>query len=143
MRLALAQAELAAAAGEVPVGAVVVQNGQLIASAHNQTRSLIDPTAHAELRATQLAARALGTERLVDCSLICTLEPCAMCVGAIVHARLATLIFAAKEPKTGACGSAFDLLSDPAHGRKISLIQGDLAAESIMLLQQFFATKRL
>lgn len=142
MRQALAQAQLALASGEVPVGAVLVRNGDCIASAHNQTRELNDPTAHAEVRVLQAAARAVGNERLPDCTLICTLEPCVMCVGALVHARISSLVFAANEPKTGACGSAFDLLSDPAHGRKIDLVKGVMAQESIALLQQFFSTRR-
>ena len=142
MRQALAQAQLAMESGEVPVGAVIVHNGECIASAHNQTRQLNDPTAHAEVRVMQKAAQVMGNARLLDCTLICTLEPCVMCVGALVHARIASLIFAASEPKTGACGSAFDLLSDPAHGRKISLVKGVMAPESIALLQQFFSTKR-
>ena len=128
--------------GEVPVGAVLVRNGELIASAHNQTRANLDPTAHAEVRVLQKAAQALGNERLFDCTLICTLEPCVMCVGALMQARICCLIFGANEPKTGACGSAFDLLSDPAHGRKIELVQGVLADDSRKLLQNFFSAKR-
>jgi tRNA(adenine34) deaminase len=121
---------------------VLVRNGELIASAHNQTRTLVDPTAHAEVRVLQKAAQVLRNERLIDCTLVCTLEPCAMCVGALVHARIACLIFGANEPKTGACGSAFDLLSDPAHGRKIELVQGVLAGDSAILMQKFFSAKR-
>ncbi len=142
MRCALAQAKLAYELGEVPVGAVLVRNGELIASAHNQTRTMVDPTAHAEVRVLQKAAHVLRNERLLDCTLVCTLEPCAMCVGALMQARIACLIFGANEPKTGACGSAFDLLSDPAHGREIELVRGVLAEDSALLMQKFFSDKR-
>ena len=142
MRQALTQAQLALDSGEVPVGALIVRNGECIARAFNQTRSLHDPTAHAEVRALQKAAQALGNERLLDCTLICTLEPCVMCVGALIHARINALIIGANEPKTGACGSAFDLLSDPAHGRKVDLVKGVLANESAALLRQFFSSRR-
>jgi tRNA(adenine34) deaminase len=142
MRAALAQAELALEAGEVPVGAVIVQGEQIIAQAHNQTRSNKDPTAHAELIALRQAALLLANERLLGCTLVCTLEPCAMCVGAIVHARVERLVFAAPEPKTGACGSAFDLLSDPAHNHRVHVERGVLQEESSALLRRFFSDKR-
>jgi tRNA(adenine34) deaminase len=143
MKAALAQAQLAFAADEVPIGCVIVYNGQIIASAHNQTRALHDPTAHAEILAIRQASSVMQSERLSDCTLICTLEPCAMCVGAMIHARLDALIFAALEPKTGACGSAFDLLSDPAHNHRISSERGVLAEHSTTLLQRFFKEKRM
>jgi tRNA(adenine34) deaminase len=143
MRTALAQAEMAFAADEVPIGCVIVRDDQIITAAHNQTRQRHDPTAHAEILAIRAASDVLRSERLIDCTLICTLEPCAMCVGAIVHARLDRLIFAATEPKTGACGSAFDLLSDPAHNHRVALERSVMAEESRALLQRFFKDKRM
>jgi tRNA(adenine34) deaminase len=142
MQLALAQAQAAAAAGEVPVGAVLVLENQVVSAAHNQTLQLQDPSAHAEVLALRAAATAVGNHRLLGATLICTLEPCVMCVGALMHARIGRLIFAAREPKTGACGSAFDLLSDPAHGHHVQVEYGLLQAESATLLQQFFQARR-
>jgi tRNA(adenine34) deaminase len=142
MRQALALAQQAQATDEVPVGALIVMQGEILASGFNQTRALSDPTAHAEVLAIRQACAKLGSARLVDAILVCTLEPCAMCVGAMVHARVRTLIYGANEPKTGACGSAFDLLSDPAHNHKIQLQRGVLAQESGALLQHFFASRR-
>ncbi len=143
MRLALDLAERAFAQGEVPVGAIVVLDNQVIGRGFNQSRTLNDPSAHAEILALRDAGQKLTNHRLTGATLICTLEPCAMCVGALVHARVDKLIFAASEPKTGACGSAFDLLSDPAHGHRISLEKGVFADESAQLMRQFFAQRRL
>ena len=143
MRLALDLAERAFAQGEVPVGAIVVLENQVVGRGFNQSRALNDPSAHAEILALRDAGQTLANHRLTGATLICTLEPCAMCVGALVHARIDSLIFAASEPKTGACGSAFDLLSDPAHGHRISLEKGVLADESAQLMRQFFAARRL
>ena len=143
MRLALELAERAFAQGEVPVGALVVLDNQVIGRGYNQSRTLNDPSAHAEILALRDAGQKLANHRLTGATLICTLEPCAMCVGALIHARVDKLIFAASEPKTGACGSAFDLLSDPAHGHRISLEKGVFADESAQLMRQFFAQRRL
>jgi tRNA(adenine34) deaminase len=142
MQLALQQARLAMEQDEVPVGALVVRAGTVIASAHNAVRACKDPSAHAEVLALRKAAEQLGSERLTDCTLICTLEPCVMCVGTMMQARIAELVFAAREPKSGACGSAFDLLSDPAHLHRISVVSDVLKPQSVALLQAFFARKR-
>ena len=142
MREALAQAAKAAAAGEVPVGAVVVSEGRVIARGYNQPIGASDPTAHAEIVALRQAAAALRNYRLPGCELYVTLEPCAMCVGALVHARLARVVFGARDPKTGACGSIVDL---PAiahwnhHGR---FEGGVLAEECAAVLRRFFAERR-
>ena len=142
MRLALELAERALAQDEVPVGAIVVLDNQVIGRGYNQSRTLNDPRAHAEILALRDAARTQRNHRLTGAALICTLEPCVMCVGALVHARIDKLLFAASEPKTGACGSAFDLLSDPAHGHRVALEKGLLANDSIQLMQDFFVRKR-
>ena len=142
MRLALELAERAFEQGEVPVGALVVLDNQVIGSGYNQSRARNDPSAHAEIMALREAGLQQHNHRLIGATLICTLEPCSMCVGALVHARIDTLIFAANEPKTGACGSAFDLLSDPAHGHKISVEKGVFANEAANLMQLFFVAKR-
>ncbi len=143
MRLALELAERAFSQGEVPVGAIVVFDNQVIGRGYNQSRTLNDPSAHAEMLALRDGARTQGNHRLTGATLICTLEPCVMCVGALMHARIDKLLFAASEPKTGACGSRFDLLSDPAHGHRVTLEKGVFANESIQLMQRFFAQKRI
>jgi tRNA(adenine34) deaminase len=142
MQAALALAAQAAQAGEVPIGALVVLDNRIVGRGFNQTRQLHDPSAHAEILAMRSACATLGNERLVGATLICTLEPCVMCVGALLHARIAHLVYGANEPKTGACGSAFDLLSEPAHQHQPTLEKGVLAAESAQLLRQFFAQRR-
>jgi tRNA(adenine34) deaminase len=142
MHQALALAQQALELNEVPIGAIVVAQGVVIGHGFNQVRTRNDPSAHAEILALREAALHQNNYRLTDASLICTLEPCVMCVGALVHARVQTLIFAAPEPKTGACGSAFDLLSDPAHNHQIRVEKGVLAEQSGALLRRFFATKR-
>ena len=142
MRLALELAERAFEQGEVPVGALVVLDNQVIGSGYNQSRARNDPSAHAEIMALREAGLHQHNHRLIGATLVCTLEPCSMCVGALVHARIDTLIFAANEPKTGACGSAFDLLSDPAHGHKITVEKGVFANEAANLMQLFFVAKR-
>ena len=142
MREALAEAAKAAAAGEVPVGAVVVKDGAIIGRGWNRPISTSDPTAHAEIVALREAAARLGNYRLPGCEIYVTLEPCAMCVGALVHARLARIVYGARDPKTGACGSIVDL---PAiahwnhHGR---FEGGVLAAECGDALRRFFADRR-
>ena len=142
MQQALTLARSAFDLGEVPVGALVLMDGQIIGSGTNRTIADADPTAHAEIIALRAAAKHLGNHRLNNAMLVCTLEPCAMCVGALVHARVAKLVYGADEPKTGACGSAFDLLSDPAHGHLVAVEKGLMADASRDLLQQFFRARR-
>lgn len=142
MQEALLLAAQAAAAGEVPVGAVVVKDGTVIGRGYNQPISGADPTAHAEVMAMRDASRATGNYRLVDCDLYVTLEPCVMCAGAIMHARIRRVVFGASDPKTGACGSAIDLFAQPHLNHHAEVSSGFLAAESVALLQNFFATRR-
>ncbi|MFC5510008.1 tRNA adenosine(34) deaminase TadA [Massilia jejuensis] len=142
MRLALAQAELARAAGEVPVGAVVVKDGEVIAVGHNQPIGRHDPTAHAEIVALRLAAGKLGNYRLPGCALYVTLEPCAMCSGAMMHARLARVVYAASDPKTGVCGSVLDLFAQAALNHHTDVVGGVLARDASAMLKTFFAERR-
>jgi tRNA(adenine34) deaminase len=142
MREALAEAEQAAAAGEVPVGAVVVKDGRIIGRGRNQPVSASDPTAHAEIVAMREASRALGNYRLPGCELYVTLEPCAMCVGAMLHARLARVVYGARDPKTGACGSVVDLPAVAALNHHAVFEGGQLAGECGALLKRFFAERR-
>ena len=129
--------------GEVPVGAVLADaQGVVVARAANAPIASHDPTAHAEIVALRTAGQALGNYRLPGCSLYVTLEPCAMCVGALVHARIERLVFAAADPKTGACGSVFDLAASPRLNHRLSVTGGVLAEESAALLRQFFAERR-
>ena len=141
MREALAQARCGALQGEVPVGAVVVRDQQIIARAHNAPIGQHDPTAHAEIQALRLAAQALGNYRLEDCTLYVTLEPCAMCSGAILHARLPRVVFGAAEPKTGAAGSVLNLFESGLN-HHTQITQGVLAEEAAAVLQGFFAHRR-
>ena len=142
MQCALDQAVLAQSAGEVPVGAVVVLNGEVIASGCNQPIGRNDPTAHAEIVALREAALRIGNYRLAGCELYVTLEPCAMCAGAIQHARIARLVWGAKDPKTGACGSVVDLFSQPLLNHHAQVVSEVMAPESAALLQGFFAQRR-
>ncbi|PHV11852.1 tRNA adenosine(34) deaminase TadA [Chitinimonas sp. BJB300] len=142
MRLALAEADKARAAGEVPVGAVLVHHGKVIATGSNAPISLHDPSAHAEMLALRAAAAILGNYRLPGCELYITLEPCAMCAGAIMHARLAKVVFAARDPKTGAAGSVLDLFSLPKLNHHTVVEGGLLAVEASQQLRDFFATRR-
>ena len=142
MRLALDQAHNAWVLGEVPVGAVVVRDGVVIATGFNQPIGSADPTAHAEIRALRAAAEVLGNYRLNHCSLYVTLEPCAMCAGAIQHARIAHLFYGAADPKTGACGSVVDLFGDPRLNHHASVQGGIMAAECGGMLAAFFAERR-
>jgi tRNA(adenine34) deaminase len=142
MTLALAQARVAMTAGEVPVGAVVVRNGQVIASGGNASIARHDPTAHAEIQALRAAAQLLGNYRLIDCELFVTLEPCAMCVGAILQARLKRVVFGASDPKTGAAGSVIDLFVNPRLNHQTLLQGGLLESECSGLLQMFFQERR-
>ena len=142
MALALVEAEAAAAAGEVPIGAVVVHDGRLIASAHNQREQLRDPTAHAEMIAITQAAEALGNWRLEGCTLYVTLEPCPMCAGAAVLARLPRVVYGAADPKAGAAATLFRLLDDPRLNHRAEVIAGVLAEPCGEILSRFFQEKR-
>ena len=142
MQLALAQAGEAAASGEVPVGAVVVRHGKVIATGRNAPINAHDPTAHAEIVALRAAALALGNYRLDDCELYVTLEPCAMCSGAMLHARLKRVVFGAADPKTGAAGSVVNLFSEAALNHQTTLEGGVMAVECGALLQDFFRQRR-
>lgn len=142
MRLALEQAALAQAAGEVPVGAVVVRDGQVIGRGHNRPITGHDPTAHAEIMALREAAAALGNYRLDGCELFVTLEPCAMCTGAMLHSRLARVVFGATDPKTGAAGSVVDLFGESKLNHHTGVERGVLAAECGEQLSRFFAARR-
>ena len=142
MRLALNQAREAAEAGDVPVGALIYRNGELIAKAHNQREELQDPTAHAEIIAITQAANALGSWRLEDCEMYVTLEPCAMCAGAVILARLPRLVYGAADPKAGACGSALDVLGCRKLNHRVNVRTGVLAEECGEILTRFFRARR-
>jgi len=142
MEFALAEARLAAEAGEVPIGAVVAYNGVIIARGQNRVMRDNDPTAHAEIIALRAAGVALGNYRLNGCTLYVTLEPCAMCAGAMIHARLDRLVFAAVDPKTGACGSVLAVLNHPQLNHQMQVEQGILADEARELLRSFFRERR-
>jgi tRNA(Arg) A34 adenosine deaminase TadA len=142
MQLALRQAQAAADAGEVPVGAVVVRAGQVIATGHNAPLGSHDPTAHAEVNAMRAAAQAMGNYRLDDCTLYVTLEPCAMCSGAALHARFKRVVFGATEPKTGAAGSVLNLFEHAQINHQTQVIGGVLADECAQVLQGFFEQRR-
>jgi tRNA(adenine34) deaminase len=142
MSLALAQAEKAVAVGEVPIGAVVVKDGAVIAAAHNQPRTLHDPTAHAEVLAIRAAAQALGNERLDGCELWVTLEPCAMCAGAIAHARIAKLYYGASDPKGGAVEHGARVFEQEQCLHRPEVYPGIGEAEAAELLRGFFRAKR-
>lgn len=141
MGIALEQARLAVAADEVPVGAVVVFNNEVIAAEHNRVEGLGDPTAHAEILAIRKAAAELGAWRLLDCTLYVTLEPCAMCAGAMVNARLGKLVFGAHEEKTGCCGSVLDL-TDAMFLHTVESCGGVMEDECATLLNEYFEKKR-
>ena len=142
MRIALDQAQLAWAQGEVPVGAVVVCDGAVIATGFNQPIGKHDPTAHAEIVALRAAADKLGNYRLPGCTLYVTLEPCIMCSGAMMHARLARVVYAATDPKTGACGSVLDLFAHEQLNHHAQVEGGVLAEEASVMLRAFFAERR-
>lgn len=142
MQLALEQAKLAESLGEVPVGALIVKDGEIIAAAHNQPIGLHDPSAHAEIQAIRKAAKILGNYRLVDCTLYVTLEPCVMCTGAIQHARIAQLVYGAHDPKTGACGSVVNLMTEDKLNHHTAVIAGVLAEPCGEMLSQFFKRRR-
>lgn len=143
MRLALAEAAKAESLGEVPVGAVIVRDGRVIATGFNRPIGLHDPTAHAEIQAMRVAAVVLGNYRLVGCTLYVTLEPCAMCAGAMQHARIARVVYGAKDPKTGACGSVVDLFAEERLNHHAMVEGGVLADECGQALSAFFRARRL
>jgi tRNA(adenine34) deaminase len=142
MREAIAEATLAFQKGEVPVGAVAVRDGQIVGRGHNRKEELKDPTAHAEMIALQEAARSLGGWRLVGVTLYCTMEPCPMCAGAMVQARLPCLVYAVDDPKAGAAGSVMDLLRNEGLNHRVEVIAGVLAEEAGELTQRFFRELR-
>jgi tRNA(adenine34) deaminase len=142
MRAALALAAQAEAMGEVPVGAVVVKDGRIIGQGHNRPIGDHDPSAHAEIQALRAASVAESNYRLAGCTLYATLEPCVMCAGAMMHARLARVVFGASDPKTGACGSVINLFADERLNHHAQLQGGVLAAECGERLSRFFATRR-
>ena len=142
MREALAEARKANAAGEVPIGAVIVCRGEMMARGQNSVIRTSDPTAHAEIVALRQAARTFGNYRLNGCSLFVTLEPCVMCAGAMVHARLERLVYATADPKAGACGSVITVINHPQLNHQMQVQQGLLADPSSELLRSFFRERR-
>ncbi len=142
MQQAIAAAQKAWELGEVPVGAVVVKNGEVIATGYNQPIARHDPTAHAEIAALRAAASVLGNYRLPGCELFVTLEPCVMCAGAMMHARLARVVYGATDPKTGACGSVVNLFAEEKLNHHTELLGGVMADECGTLLKSFFAERR-
>jgi len=142
MRMALAEAERALAEEEVPIGAVIVRDDRVIASAHNQREQLHDPTAHSEMIAITQAAGAIGDWRLEGCTLYVTLEPCPMCAGAILQARVPTVVYGAPDPKAGAVRTLYQLLSDPRLNHRPLVVPGVLEREGSELLTRFFQAQR-
>ena len=139
---ALLLARQAARENEVPIGAVIIRGGEIIGRGWNQNITLNDPSAHAEIMAMRDAGKAIGNYRLTGCSLYVTLEPCPMCAGAMIHARLARIVYGAADPKTGAAGGKFDILGDPAHNHVATIAQGCLADDCSALLKDFFRQRR-
>ena len=142
MDRALAQARAAAKRGEVPIGAVLVKDGRILARAHNRTRTRRDPTAHAEMVVLQRAAQLLGNERFLGCSLYVTLEPCAMCAGAVVQARLSAVIYGCRDPKAGACGSVLRVIPNKKLNHRPAVISDVRAESAAAILRDFFRTRR-
>ena len=142
MRLALREAERARREREVPVGAIVVRDGRVIARAHNRPLHLKDPTAHAEVLALRRAARRVGNYRLSHCTLYVTIEPCAMCAGAMVQARLKRVVFGASDPKAGAGGSVLSVLNHPRLNHRVEVTEGVLGEDCAAILKKFFRNKR-
>ena len=142
LREAVAEARLAELSGEVPVGAIIVREGEIIARGRNRVITDSDPTAHAEIVALRAAGLALGNYRLEGCDLYATLEPCAMCAGAILHARIRRLIYAAPDPKAGACGSALEVLNHPLLNHRVEVTRDLLAEECGTMLSTFFRARR-
>jgi tRNA(adenine34) deaminase len=142
MESALREAEQAYKRKEIPIGAVIVLNGRIIGKGYNQIETLRDPTAHAEIIAITAAASALGSRRLEGCTLYVTLEPCAMCAGAIVLARIPRLVYGASDPKAGACGTLYNIVQDSRLNHRVELATGILEARSSLLLKEFFQKVR-
>ena len=142
MRRALREAQKADLEGEVPVGAVVVLGDKVIARGHNRPLALLDPSAHAEILALRRAAKKLGNYRLKGCDLYVTIEPCAMCAGAIIQARLRRVVYGAPDPKAGACGTALAVLNHPKVNHRVELVSGMLAEECAGILREFFRKRR-
>jgi tRNA(adenine34) deaminase len=142
MRMALEQAARSAAIGEVPIGAVLVHEGRVLAQSHNHREAWQDPTAHAEMIVIRESAKALGRWRLIDSTLFVTLEPCAMCLGATVLARIPRLVFGARDPKAGACGSVLDFACEPRLNHRVKVLGGMLEEESQRMLTEFFKELR-
>ena len=142
MALALEQAALAAAAGEVPVGALVIKDGEVLGRGHNRNLLDDDPTAHAEIVALRQAAARLGNHRLTGCTMVATIEPCAMCAGALIHARIARLVYGAGDPKAGAAGSVLQVINHPGLNHRMEVTAGVLAEKCSAVLQDFFRQKR-
>jgi tRNA(adenine34) deaminase len=142
MELALEQASLAAQAGEVPVGALVIRDGEIIGRGHNRNLLDSDPTAHAEIIALRQAAAELGNHRLSGCTLFATIEPCSMCAGALIHARIARLVYGATDVKAGAAGSVLEVLNHPRLNHKLEVTAGILKERCSEILQDFFRRKR-
>lgn len=142
MQAALAEARLSQEAGEVPIGAIVVHQGKIIGRGQNSLLRNIDPTAHAEIIAMRDAAKAIGNYRLLGCTLYVTLEPCAMCAGAMIHARLDRLVYATSDPKAGACGTVLAVLNHPQLNHQMLAEQGIAAEEAAEMLRAFFREKR-
>jgi tRNA(adenine34) deaminase len=143
MKIAIDLAQQAAFAGEVPVGSIVVKDGQIIGRGSNAPIGLHDPSAHAEIQALRDAAKNVGNYRLVDCTLYVTLEPCAMCTGAIQHARISRLVYGASDPKTGACGSVVNLMAETKLNHHTEVTSGIMAEEAASLLSNFFKARRI
>jgi len=142
MQAALEEARAAAQRGEVPIGAVIVVDGSVVARAGNQTITDCDPTAHAEIVALRAAAKSIGNYRLLNASLYVTIEPCAMCAGAMIQARIARLVYGPEDPKGGAVRSCFTVLSDSRTNHRVEVTSGVLADDAVSLLQTFFASRR-
>jgi tRNA(Arg) A34 adenosine deaminase TadA len=142
MAEALAEAEKAIPGGEVPVGCVIVLDGRILAQAHNLRETLNDPTAHAEILALRRAACELGTWHLDGAVVYCTVEPCCMCAGALVNARVGRLVYGVADPKSGGCGSIFDIPSEPRLNHRLDVTAGVCADEALELLRRFFAPRR-
>ena len=142
MELALEQAKLAAAAGEVPVGALVIRDGEIIGRGHNRNLLDNDPTAHAEIVALRQAAALAGNHRLIGCTMVATIEPCSMCAGALIHARIARLVYGASDPKPELLGSTVQVINHPSLNHRMEVTAGVLAAKCSEVLQKFFRQKR-
>lgn len=142
MQLAIEQAHEAEAAGEVPIGAVIVRDGEVVAAAHNRNILEFDPSAHAEIACLREAGKVFENHRLTGCTMFVTVEPCVMCAGALIHARIARLVFGTRDPKAGAIRSIMQVLDHPALNHRVEVTEGVLADECSSLLKEFFASRR-